>query len=167
MPDKSSLERTLLAEQLDHYRLQRHDFLNHWQVIMGYLQLGKADRALLYMQEGVKGLEVEQQIGQIPQDIVVASLLGLVIALRKEGLWVDVQLESSLKKEEFWQGFWQKEYGEALFGYTKECLAAILKSHRGLEDPVIEIDLCSTESFGCRIALFDDERVIWEQSLCL
>ena len=107
MPDKPSLERILLAEQLQHYRQQRHDFLNHWQVIMGYLQLGKTDRALLYMQEGVAGLESEQLIGQIPQEIVASSLLGFVIALRKEGLWVEIELENSLKREAFWQEFWQ------------------------------------------------------------
>ncbi|MEL1133955.1 Spo0B domain-containing protein [Desulfitobacterium sp. THU1] len=164
---KPTIERLLLAEQLSHYRLQRHDFLNHWQVIMGYLQLGKADRALLYMQEGVGGLEAEQQIGQIPQDIVSASLLGLVIDLRKEGLWVEIQLASPVKKEEFWQEFWQEEYGEAVFGYTKECLAAILNSFQGLEDPVVEIDLWGAESFGCRISLLDDEKVIFEHSLRL
>lgn len=32
-------------------RLQRHDFLNHLQVIQGFLQLGKTDRALRYMED--------------------------------------------------------------------------------------------------------------------
>ena len=167
MLNKLSLEQTLLAEQLDHYRLQRHDFLNHWQVIMGYLQLGKADRALIYMQEGISGLEVEQEIGQIPQEIVGAILLSLVIELRKEGLYVEVQLDSTLKKDEFWQDFWHEEYGEVLYGYTKECSAAIRKGHRDLEEPIIEIELKRTERLGCRISLLDDDRVIWEQGLRL
>jgi len=165
VPGKSSLEQTLLAEQLDHYRLQRHDFLNHWQVIMGYLQLGKVDRALLYMQEGVCGLEAEQNIGQIPQEIVGAILLGFVIELRKEGLWVEVQLDSALKKNDFWQDFWQEEYGEVLYGYTKECLAAIFQRYKGSEEPVVEIKLGTGEIF-CRVSLLDDDKVVWEQSCC-
>lgn len=164
MPGKSSLERTLLAEQLDHYRLQRHDFLNHWQVIMGYLQLGKADRALLYMQEGVSGLEAEQQIGQIPQEIVASTLLGFIIALRKEGIWVEIELEKLLKEEVFWQEFWLEEYGEVLYGYTRECLAIIFERYKGLEEPVVEVKLGSGKAFSI-ISLFDDDRLVWEQSL--
>lgn len=30
---------------------QRHDFLNHLQVVYAYVQIGKADRALQYMDE--------------------------------------------------------------------------------------------------------------------
>ncbi|ACL22340.1 signal transduction histidine kinase regulating citrate/malate metabolism [Desulfitobacterium sp. LBE] len=165
VPGKSSLERTLLTEQLDHYRLQRHDFFNHWQVIKGYLQLGKADRALLYMQEGISGLEAEQDIGQIPQEIVGAILLGLVVELRKEGLWVEVQLDSALKKERFWQEFWQEEYGEVLYGYTKECVKAIFKRYKGLEEPVVEIKLGTGEAL-CSLSLLDDDKVVWKQSCC-
>lgn len=167
MSKKPSLERTLLAEQLDHYRLQRHDFLNHWQVIMGYLQLGKADRALLYLQDGISGLDAEQQIGQIPQEMAGAILLGFVIELRKEGLLVEVQLDSFLKKEVFWQEFWQEEYGEVLYGYTKECLAIVFERFQGLEEPVVEIDVVYTETLSCRISLLDDDKVVWEQSLKL
>ena len=32
-------------------KLQRHDFLNHLQVIQGFLQLGTTDRALRYMED--------------------------------------------------------------------------------------------------------------------
>lgn len=165
MSNNPSLERTLLAEQLDHYRLQRHDFLNHWQVIMGYLQLGKADRALLYMQDGITGLDAEQQIGQIPQEVAGAILLGFVIGLRKEGLLVEVQLDSTIKKEVFWQEFWQEEYGEVLCGYTKEWLAAIFERYQGLEEPIVEIDVEYTETFSCRISLLDDDKVVWNQCL--
>lgn len=31
-------------------RLQRHDFINHLQVIHGFLQLGKTERAMEYME---------------------------------------------------------------------------------------------------------------------
>lgn len=35
-------------------RLQRHDFINHIQVIHGFLQLGKPQRALEYIEELAK-----------------------------------------------------------------------------------------------------------------
>lgn len=164
VPEKPSLERILLAEQLKFYRLQRHDFLNHWQVIMGYLQLNKVDKALLYMQEGIAGLETEQLIGQIPQEIVVSILLGFVIPLRTEGILVELELENNLKKEDFWREFWQEEYGELLYGYTKECLATILELYKGLEIAIVELKLKAGEDF-CSISLLDDDTLIWSGSL--
>ncbi|HHP51706.1 MAG TPA: hypothetical protein ENM97_08280 [Moorella mulderi] len=38
-------------------RWQRHDYLNHLQVISGYLQLGKAEQALAYLQGVLKEME--------------------------------------------------------------------------------------------------------------
>lgn len=112
----------LLAEQLGHYRLQRHDFLNHCQVVRGYLQLNMPDKALSYLTEGLENMEAEQQIGQVPQPLVGAILLGLVVGLKKEGIGVEVKLGAELKRQEFWEKKDVEEYGEAFYGYTKECL---------------------------------------------
>jgi len=35
-------------------RIQRHDFINHLQVIHAFLQLGKVDRAIAYIEELAK-----------------------------------------------------------------------------------------------------------------
>ncbi len=43
-----------LAQLLDLYRLQRHDFLNHFQVAMGYIQLGKGQAALDYLRQAAE-----------------------------------------------------------------------------------------------------------------
>ncbi|HWQ42387.1 MAG TPA: Spo0B domain-containing protein [Desulfosporosinus sp.] len=51
----SEVEHVLLSELLQWYSLQRHDFLNHWQVIMGNLQLNQSEKALAYMRETVAG----------------------------------------------------------------------------------------------------------------
>lgn len=162
MLDKPSLEQMLLAEQLDFYRLQRHDFLNHWQVIMGYLQLGKADRALEYMRKGLQGLEAEQKIGQIPQEMVSAILLGFVISLRKEEIPVEVKLNERWKEATFWQEFWREEYGEALYGYTRECLTYLLERSKGLKDPVVQLKFQEMQGFACILKLADGEQKIWE-----
>lgn len=39
-------------------RLQRHDFINHIQVIQALIQLGKLDKALRYIDDMVKSPEM-------------------------------------------------------------------------------------------------------------
>lgn len=167
MPRKLSLERLLLKDQLDHYRLQRHDFLNHWQVIMGYLQLGKADKALSYMRVGINGLEAEQQVGQIPQETVAAILLSLVISLRKEEIPVEVELDNRMKEVNFWEEFWQEEYGQALYGYTRESLTDLFELRTGLREPCVLVQLKEIKHFTCYLRLWDGERVVWENQFGL
>ena len=167
MPDKLPLERLLLKDQLDHYRLQRHDFLNHWQVIMGYLQLDKADKALSYMRKGIDGLEAEQQIGQIPQETVAAILLSLVISLHKEEIPVEVELDTQMKEANFWEEFWQEEYGQALYGYTRESLTDLFERRIGLNEPCVLIQFKETNHFTCYLRLWDGERVVWENQFGL
>lgn len=48
-------------------RLQRHDFINHIQVIQALLQLGKFDRALGYIEEMVKSPEMTGNLLEIYQ----------------------------------------------------------------------------------------------------
>lgn len=167
MPDNLPLERLLLKDQLDHYRLQRHDFLNHWQVIMGYLQLGKEDKALSYLREGINGLEAEQQVGQIPQETVAAILLSLVISLRKEEIPVEVDLDTRMKEANFWEEFWQEEYGQALYGYTRESLTDLFERRIGLKEPCVLIQFKETNHFTCYLRLWDGERVVWENQFGL
>lgn len=165
MPDQLSLERVLLRAQLDNYRLQRHDFLNHWQVIMGYLQLGKADKALSYIREGINDLEAEQILGQIPQETVAAILLNFVISLRKEGFQVEVELDDLTKEENFWAEFWRGEYGQALYGYTKESLTDLFERRIGLKEPYVLLELKDKEAFSCHIKLWDGDRIVWGNRL--
>lgn len=50
-----------LSQALGLLRGQRHSFLNHLQVISGWLQLGKSDRAAQYITRAVAHLEAEGQ----------------------------------------------------------------------------------------------------------
>ncbi len=123
----SELLHTLLADQLSYYRLQRHDFLNHWQVIRGYLQLNMPERAMDYLKCHSGDLSGEQEIGQIPQPLIAASLLSLIIELKKIGIPAEIELEQEFKQEWYWHEHPVEEYGEAFYGYTKECLAETRK----------------------------------------
>jgi hypothetical protein len=54
---------------------QRHDFVNHLQVIRGYLQLGKADLAVNYIIEISKELAESGRIMQLPWPELAAILM--------------------------------------------------------------------------------------------
>lgn len=52
---------TDLTQALAALRSQRHGFLNHLQVIAGWLQLGKSERALQYLQRVAARMEAQGQ----------------------------------------------------------------------------------------------------------
>lgn len=51
-------EQAMREEILRLLRLQRHDFINHIQVIQALIQLGKLDKALRYIDDMVKSPEM-------------------------------------------------------------------------------------------------------------
>jgi pentatricopeptide repeat protein len=51
-------EQAIREEILRLLRLQRHDFINHIQVIQAFIQLGKLDKALRYIDDMVKSPEM-------------------------------------------------------------------------------------------------------------
>ncbi len=68
----------LLAELLGLYRLQRHDVLNHFQVVMGYLQLGKSAAALDYLRQATADIMATAPLSRVtpPQAAVELMLLA-------------------------------------------------------------------------------------------
>ena len=163
----SEMERVLLSEMLQWYRLQRHDALNHWQVIMGNLQLNQPEKALTYMRETVAGFEQEQKIGQIPEPGLAAVLLGLLLRLSQEGVTVTIDFPEGMKQEVFWQDHWREEYVEALYGYTKECTAVSAQS-RNLNNVTAEVYLYDEpEGLSCQVILSDEEKVLFDKMITL
>ena len=45
------------TESVELLRIQRHDFINHLQVIHALLQLGRTEKALLYIEELAKNTD--------------------------------------------------------------------------------------------------------------
>lgn len=156
----SNLAYTLLSEQLAWYRLQRHDFLNQWQVVMGYLQLKQEEKALVYLRGAVQDMEAERKVNQIEYPIVGAIMLGLVLQLRQTGLSVRVDIAESLKTEDFWQAHWQEEYDERLYGYTKswlEDVKRIINQQAGpsnMQDVMVAISIMADpKGFSCALSV--------------
>jgi len=163
----SEVEHVLLSELLQWYSLQRHDYLNHWQVIMGNLQLQQPEKALAYMKETLVAQEQEQKIAHIQEPALAAILLGLIIGLRQEGVMVTLDFPEGMKKEAFWRDHWHEEYVEGLYGYTRECLAVSSQS-RLLPNLTAEVYLYEEPGgLACQVILADEETVLFDKLLKL
>ena len=155
MMEMTEVERTLLAEQLDWYRLQRHDFLNHWQVVMGYIQLKQNDKALEYMREAWQGLAAEQEAGQIRQPMLAAILLGLIVQFHQNKAEVELTIPAEMHQENYWHELWREEYVPVFYGYTKECLRDFSLHMEKRKNIYVEIELSSVGlGFTCQVMLY-------------
>ncbi|WP_051275729.1 Spo0B domain-containing protein [Desulfovirgula thermocuniculi] len=72
-----------MADLLGVFRAQRHDFLNHLQVISGFIQLHKGEEARAYIREVAR--ELERQ-GAILHLGVPEAAFALLYALREAAL---------------------------------------------------------------------------------
>lgn len=62
---------------LDLIRFQRHDFLNHLQVISGFLQLGKVDRAADYINQLSAEIQETGKLMRLGRPELVAAIMSL------------------------------------------------------------------------------------------
>ena len=160
----SEVEHVLLSELLQWYSLQRHDFLNHWQVIMGNLQLNQPEKALAFMRETVAGSLQEQKIAQIPEPSLAAILLGFMIRLRQEGVTVTIDFPEGMKQELFWQDHWREEYVAALYGYTRECMEVTTEAIDPLKLLNSEVYLYDEPGgLSCQFILEDEDDVLFDK----
>ncbi len=153
------LDRELLYRQLDNYQIQRHDFLNNFQVIRGYIQLEMPQKAMEYIDEVIDGLHYQQQLYKISQKSMQAILICLFFDLRLKGVLMELSFSPEMQGEVFWEKHWQEEYAQQFYGYTKECSSLIPIN----EDPdklLVKIELRTyDESFQCGFVLFKGEEV--------
>lgn len=161
----SEVENVLLSELIQWYSLQRHDFMNHWQVIMGNLQLNMPERALAYIKEIVLDCEQEQKAGYIPQPKLAAILLGLIIQLKREGIIATIDFPEVMKQELFWREHWREEYAQAIYGYTRECLEISLSVAEPLKNLIAEVYLYDEPGgLSCQFILTDEEDVLLDKA---
>ncbi len=85
----------LTEQNLRLLRCQRHDFLNHLQVISGYIQMGKGNKAAKYIQEinqNLRGIRVISGLN-MPEASV------LLLAKREEAAKYNIQFNYDLKSD--------------------------------------------------------------------
>lgn len=67
-----------LQKLLEVIQVQRHDFLNHLQVISGCLQLNKADRVQEYIRQVIADMRVMSQTARLEiPEVALALLVGI------------------------------------------------------------------------------------------
>jgi len=79
-----------MKELLEVLRVQRHDFMNHLQIISGMIQLNKTDRAFRYIQELAREMSEAGKITALKKPEAAAALL--VNRHRAAGRDVEVRL---------------------------------------------------------------------------
>jgi hypothetical protein len=67
-------------------RVYKHDFLNHLQVIQGYLQLKKPEQALRYVKEAITEVEEHGSIMRLKLPTVTFWLMLKELELKEQGI---------------------------------------------------------------------------------
>lgn len=67
------------------WRLQRHDFNNHLQIIYAMLQLGKVDKVLEYIESIKRQNELFSAVCSLENPRLIGEVLDLIILLKKRG----------------------------------------------------------------------------------
>lgn len=105
----------LLKELLEANRHQRHDFLNHLQVLWGFLKIKKEDKAIEYMQVVTDYLQELRMLNNIVNSQLAADISVKVLNLGlKKGFNVSIPEPWSIsdknipKVKDFLNEFWEK-----------------------------------------------------------
>lgn len=79
---------TIIKEKdfIQFLRVYKHDFLNHLQVIQGYLQLKKPEQALRYVKEAIREVEEHGSIMRLKLPIVAFWLMLKELELKEQGI---------------------------------------------------------------------------------
>ncbi len=106
--DRESLLRRLaelhsmeMAETIRIYKAQRHDYINHLQVIYGMLQTGKADQVPGYIAKASREISLEDQLDVLPAGEFRHILLASKIVARSHS----IELDLHMRTDEPWTGF--------------------------------------------------------------
>lgn len=81
-------------EMVNFIREQRHDFLNYFQVILGYLQLNKPDRAVQYIKQVTGEMQELSSVTKIENPYLVLALLLAFQKGKSSGVNLSFNVES-------------------------------------------------------------------------
>lgn len=79
-------------------RTINHDYLNHFQVISGYLQMGRAQQALLYLKDAVETIQHRGSLLRWIYPTTVLLLLQWQSNFRERGRILGIECETDLKE---------------------------------------------------------------------
>lgn len=87
-----------MQDLLDILRVQRHDFMNHLQVISGLLQLKYPERALDYIYEVAEELKKASVISKISSAEIAMAILRADLNAHKLGVCLNCNVSSKLDR---------------------------------------------------------------------
>lgn len=87
-----------LKDLLELLRVQRHNFLNHLQVISGLLQLKKYDRVTDYIAQIGNEYNQATLVGRLEVPEIVTAILISDHAAEKQGITIDKKISTGLEK---------------------------------------------------------------------
>lgn len=87
----------LLHKMIDAHRYLRHDFMNDIQVISGYLQIGQAEKALMYAKKAADSMEVFNSLARFSLPLLHAYLLSYLTLLgsARDGFCIELEGNTS------------------------------------------------------------------------
>jgi sensor histidine kinase regulating citrate/malate metabolism len=83
-------EDDLLTAVCELIRVQKHDILNHLQVIAGYLQMNKMEKARDYLQETIKEITEKGSLMRLRKPLLVLSLMCKQLEVFEKGLHLKI-----------------------------------------------------------------------------
>ncbi len=86
-----------LQELMQVIKAQRHDFINHLQVVYGLLQIGENDQAEEYIGELYQDIHVSGEILRLAIPELTALLMVKMGVATAKGISLDMRIESDLK----------------------------------------------------------------------
>lgn len=92
-----NLYEDLLKKMLEVQQIMRHDFLNHIQVVYGFLQIGYSEKAKEYSLRAVDSMQHYTRLGKIPLPLLQCFLTWLVTQLNNEQTSLDYTINGDLK----------------------------------------------------------------------
>jgi hypothetical protein len=107
----------LLKKILEVQKIMRHDFLNHIQVISGYVQLGDLERVKEYTNKTIEKIQRFNRVGNIALPCLQGFLSWFVAFLDSDRPAFELQLKGNMDK-------WGKN-DEELTGLLMELLSPV------------------------------------------
>ncbi|HBM80839.1 MAG TPA: hypothetical protein DD426_08380 [Clostridiaceae bacterium] len=126
---------------IEYMRKQRHDFMNHIQVIWGYMQLKKYEKAADYIKHINKRYDVYGDIYRIQNPLLSLSLYSLVREAYKNDIDIDMEIETDSSVNNFFDSGYENiaESMIKLFNY-------IIGKTQQKSDKIIYIDVYTEDN---------------------
>lgn len=87
-----------MKDLLEVLRVQRHNFLNHLQVISGLLQLKKQDKIMDYIMQIGNDYNQDSLVGRLTVPEIVVAILSADLAAGKQGINISKKIDTELDK---------------------------------------------------------------------